>query len=77
MREQLSFVHSQVDEALDRCVTLNRAVGRDGAGVGAVKIKPPKPRNYSGTRDSKEVDNFLFDLEQYFRICQMEGATFR
>lgn len=71
LREQLQFVQGKADEALEKCATLTRAVGRDALGVGAAKIKPPKPRDYSGARDAKEVDNFLFDMEQYFRICQL------
>lgn len=36
-----------------------------------MNIKPPKPRDHSGARDQKDVDYFLFDMEQYFRIFQL------
>lgn len=61
----------QAGEALDKCATLMHVVGRDPGGIGAVKIEPPKPRDYSVARDSKEVNNFLFNMEQYFRIYQL------
>ena len=31
------------------------------------RAKVPKPRHYEGTHDAKEVENFLFNMEQYFR----------
>ena len=71
LQEQLNFVQKQAEDAQDKCATLMRAARTDSSGGGAMKIKPPKPRDYSGARDSKEVDNFLFDMEQYFRICQL------
>lgn len=61
----------QAGEALDKCATLMHVVGRYPGGIGAVKIEPPKPRDYSVARDSKEVNNFLFNMEQYFRIYQL------
>ena len=27
----------------------------------------PEPKRYEGARDAKELENFLFDMEQYFR----------
>lgn len=72
LREQLNFAQNQAEEALEKCAILMRAVGRESAGSGAAKMKAPKPKDYSGTRDSKEVDNFVFDMEQYFRICQLD-----
>ncbi|XP_070011324.1 uncharacterized protein [Nicotiana sylvestris] len=30
------------------------------------KLKIPKPKPYSGARNAKEVENFIFDAEQYF-----------
>ena len=34
----------------------------------ASRVKLPEPRPYEGQRDAKEVDNFLFDMEQYFKM---------
>ncbi|XP_070007682.1 uncharacterized protein [Nicotiana sylvestris] len=30
------------------------------------KLKIPEPKPYSGARNAKEVENFIFDVEQYF-----------
>ncbi|XP_021773341.1 uncharacterized protein LOC110737294 [Chenopodium quinoa] len=72
LTEQLNFVQGVADKAQDKCATLMRAQ-RGLGGSGGAKIKPPKPRTFNGTRDSKEVDNFIFDMEQYFRVCQLEN----
>ncbi|XP_075092690.1 uncharacterized protein LOC107763230 [Nicotiana tabacum] len=38
-----------------------------------LKIQEPKP--YSGARDAKEVENFIFDIEQYFDVVgQLEES---
>ncbi|KAK9750806.1 hypothetical protein RND81_02G223100 [Saponaria officinalis] len=39
---------------------------------GARKVKAPPPRTFCGTRDSTEIDNFIFDMEQYFRVTQLD-----
>ncbi|XP_070034298.1 uncharacterized protein [Nicotiana tomentosiformis] len=34
----------------------------------AQKLKIPEPKPYSGARNVKEVENFIFDIEQYFDV---------
>ncbi|KAA0048463.1 uncharacterized protein E5676_scaffold600G00660 [Cucumis melo var. makuwa] len=31
------------------------------------KFKIPKPKAFNGNRDVKELENFIFDMEQYFK----------
>lgn len=47
---------------------LQRAVGNAPAVAQDVgpRIRVPEPQPYGGARDAKEVENFLFDMEQYF-----------
>ena len=47
------------------------ATGRVGQGGGAVRVDVPKPVGFSGARSAKEVDNFLWGMEQYFRMSGM------
>ena len=37
----------------------------------ASKIKVPKPKCFNGSRNSKELENFLWDMEQYFRAARI------
>ena len=32
----------------------------------------PEPKHFGGTRDAKELENFLFYMEQYFRAVRAE-----
>ena len=33
----------------------------------------PRPCSYGGARESKELENFLFDMEQYFHVVRLES----
>ena len=35
--------------------------------TGSNKLKFPDPRPFKGNRDAKELENFIFDIEQYFK----------
>lgn len=39
--------------------------------AGASKVKVPKPKCFSGARYAKELENFLWDVEQYFKATQV------
>ncbi|KAL0402122.1 UNVERIFIED_CONTAM: hypothetical protein Slati_4242100 [Sesamum latifolium] len=42
--------------------------------VGA-RLRIPEPKAYSGARDAKKVENFLFDMEQYFLAANVEDEA--
>ena len=35
--------------------------------TGSNKLKFPDPKPFKGNRDTKELENFIFDVEQYFK----------
>ncbi|KAK3032777.1 hypothetical protein RJ639_035722 [Escallonia herrerae] len=35
----------------------------------------PEPKSYRGARDAKELENFLFDIEQYFRAIRVDSEA--
>ncbi|XP_039053116.1 uncharacterized protein LOC120195059 [Hibiscus syriacus] len=37
------------------------------------RAKIPDPQRFDGVRDAKELENFLFDIEQYFRAMRTES----
>ena len=40
------------------------------------RVKVQKPHTFSGKRDAKELDNFLWHMERYFKaIALMDEAT--
>ena len=54
----------------DRCLemaVMKRAMAANTVGaVERPKIKVPKPKGFGGARSAKELENFLWDMEQYF-----------
>lgn len=34
----------------------------------------PKPKVFVGERSSKELENFLWDMEQYFQVMKVSNA---
>ncbi|KAA0049773.1 Asp_protease_2 domain-containing protein [Cucumis melo var. makuwa] len=38
-----------------------------GGAVPVTKVKVPKPKSFCGERDAKALENFIFDLEHYFK----------
>lgn len=47
-----------------------------GGGAAQLPHNPPmrilEPWCYNGTRDNKDLENFLFDMEQYFFVTRMD-----
>ena len=42
----------------------------------APRVEVPKPHTFSGKRDAKELDNFLWNMERYFEaIALTDEAT--
>lgn len=45
---------------------MKRAVANEGVPTHAThKIKTPEPKSYGGSRDAKELENFLFHMDRY------------
>ncbi|TYK07341.1 uncharacterized protein E5676_scaffold202G00570 [Cucumis melo var. makuwa] len=48
-----------------------RAMGNQAPTGGAIpisRVKIPEPKPFCGARDAKALENYIFDLEQYFRV---------
>ncbi|KAL0456008.1 UNVERIFIED_CONTAM: hypothetical protein Slati_0940000 [Sesamum latifolium] len=70
MRRDMEQMSIQIG-LLQRAVSNTPVVAHD---VGA-RLWIPEPKAYSGARDAKEVENFLFDMEQYFLAANIEDET--
>ncbi|KAK9168819.1 hypothetical protein Syun_000959 [Stephania yunnanensis] len=55
---------------------LKRAVGGSSEVAVVVKsrTKVPEPKKFSGKRSAKELENFIWDMEQYFATVGMEES---
>ena len=63
LQQAVRAVDGKIDELANRS-------GPGGMAFGRTKIPEPKP--FSGARDSKVIDNFLFDLEIYFEATKID-----
>ncbi|KAK9699469.1 hypothetical protein RND81_08G175700 [Saponaria officinalis] len=71
-KEEMTFLHRRVEELTEMCSTLEEKVNTQPTISGARKVKAPPPRTFCGTRDSTKIDNFIFDMEQYFHVNQLD-----
>ncbi|KAL0430931.1 UNVERIFIED_CONTAM: hypothetical protein Sradi_0719100 [Sesamum radiatum] len=68
LESEISILSSEMEDYVDSdrtastCGEQRPVVAHD---VGA-RLRIPEPKAYGGARDAKEVENFLFDMEQYF-----------
>ncbi|XP_070002415.1 uncharacterized protein [Nicotiana sylvestris] len=53
---------------------LRRAVGNDEAqrGANCTKVRIPEPKEFNGARSAKKLENFLWDMEQYFHAAKVQ-----
>ncbi|KAJ7982631.1 Retrotransposon protein, putative, Ty3-gypsy subclass [Quillaja saponaria] len=76
--EDMAIMKDELGELNTKVNITMRAVGNDNhnpyaEGVGQRRMKVPEPRAFGGARDAKELENFLFDMEQYFRVVRMDS----
>ncbi|KAL0434808.1 UNVERIFIED_CONTAM: hypothetical protein Sradi_0188700 [Sesamum radiatum] len=70
MRREMEQMSIQIG-LLQLAVSNGPAVAHD---TGA-RLRIPEPKAYNGARDAKEVDNFLFYIEQYFLAVNVEDEA--
>ncbi|KAL0449464.1 UNVERIFIED_CONTAM: hypothetical protein Slati_1502800 [Sesamum latifolium] len=70
MRRDMEQMSIQIG-LLQRAVSNAPVVAHD---VGS-RLRIPEPKAYGGARDAKEVENFLFDMEQYFLAANVEDEA--
>ncbi|KAK3019727.1 hypothetical protein RJ639_003163 [Escallonia herrerae] len=58
-------------ENMDRAVVNTPAGGAEQAS----RPRVPEPKSYGGARDAKEVENFIFNIEQYFRAIKVDSEA--
>nr|XP_009779696.1 PREDICTED: uncharacterized protein LOC104228850 [Nicotiana sylvestris] len=76
--DRVTAMQQTIDDLTDKLNVVNAALqgllrgGGNQVGGAAnptsatQKLKIPEPKPYSGARNAKEVENFIFDVEQYF-----------
>ena len=70
---ELAAIREEVKEMKGE-VSLYKAVVAQGtlSSIVAPKVDVPSPKSFHGSRNSRELDNFLWNLEQYFEAMSIE-----
>ena len=42
-----------------------------GMGKSTAHVKVPEPSSFDGVRNAKTLENFLWDMEQYFKVARV------
>ena len=72
----MQHLQEVVVELTLRVTMLTRALNAGGSNTRIAppqNLRAPKPHGYGGARDAKELENFLFDMEQYFRATKPDS----
>ncbi|KAL2236592.1 UNVERIFIED_CONTAM: hypothetical protein Sindi_0850900 [Sesamum indicum] len=70
MRRDIEQMSIQIG-LLQRAVSDAPVVAHDPG----ARLQIPEPKAYGGARDAKKVENFLFDMEQYFLAANVEDEA--
>ncbi|KAK3034707.1 hypothetical protein RJ639_032468 [Escallonia herrerae] len=70
LQEQLDVVKVGVEETRQETAMCKRAVAGGAVVTHSPRVDAPKPKEFGGKRDAKELDNFIWHMERYF-----EGAS--
>lgn len=69
-RATLDVVRNELAEVNTRVNLTMRALANQAPAGGAIpvgRIKVPEPKPFCGARDAKALENFIFDVEQYYK----------
>ncbi|PKI40024.1 hypothetical protein CRG98_039594 [Punica granatum] len=74
----VSAMRAEIDEIKAKLVQVQRT-RVDGGGMGQLSARPdvPRPKEFNGTRVAKDVDNFIWSMETYFRAMGVEDDVVR
>ena len=74
-RDAMGIIQREFQELKTHVNVLQMAVGRVGSSSGdrGKRAKVPELKRYEGARDAKDLENFLFDMEQYFRAVRTDS----
>ncbi|CAL9085565.1 unnamed protein product, partial [Musa textilis] len=75
-KDSVQHLQDLVTELTSKVVMLTRALNAGGSNTRVAptqSFRAPDPHCYGGARDAKELKNFLFDMEQYFRAMRPDS----
>ncbi|XP_027150169.1 uncharacterized protein LOC113750389 [Coffea eugenioides] len=75
LRNEVASSNAEIATLQSEIGVLKRAVGSSNTQTvqksSRGKVKVPEPKPYQGSRSSKDLENFLWDVEQYFKAVDV------
>lgn len=76
MREELGRLLRKLENTEEELSLCKRALAQGNPSTSKVRTAPskldiPRPKCFKGSRNAKELDNFIWSMEQYFRALAM------
>ncbi|RWR95039.1 hypothetical protein CKAN_02436000 [Cinnamomum micranthum f. kanehirae] len=71
MQSTTDFFKEQIKTFSDELILFKRAVRTTGSSTENGRVKVPEPKPFAGTRNTKELENFLWDMELYFAAAHI------
>ena len=75
MKDVVATLHEEIDDIAASVKVMMLAIGNSpqegGASERKGKVKIPEPRPYAGERDTQKLENFMFDMDQYFQAARI------
>ncbi|KAJ4955591.1 hypothetical protein NE237_012374 [Protea cynaroides] len=73
LREEIDNLRVVNEDLKAKIPVLKRAVANEGPSQREIsKLQIPEPKPFNGTRDVKVLENFIWQMEQYFKASKME-----
>ncbi|KAL4192505.1 hypothetical protein AMTRI_Chr06g172330 [Amborella trichopoda] len=64
-----NFFTSRLESMKDDLLLIKRALGSISGGLDSCIVRVPEPHVFDGQHNLKVVENFLWDMEQYFEAA--------
>lgn len=69
-------VDSELSSLREEISILRKACsGESSSNGGGERVKLPEPKNFDGTRDAKTLENFIWDMEHYFKVSKRRDGS--
>ncbi|ERM98789.1 hypothetical protein AMTRI_Chr01g130600 [Amborella trichopoda] len=65
----IEYFMARLESLQEDMLQINRALGSHSGGLDSRVVRVPKPQVFEGQRDSKVVENFLWNMQQYFKAA--------
>ncbi|KAH0661683.1 hypothetical protein KY284_026614 [Solanum tuberosum] len=68
---EMEVIRKEKEDLCGEVLLLRR--GLQGT-INPIRMKVPKPKAYNGVRSAKELENFLWDVENYFKEAKVPNS---